>query len=56
MSAPVDLSRLRETSLMTRVYGYLTVRERVPRFRDFIHGLDELTKSRIAKIGYDLGV
>lgn len=56
MSADVDLSRLRETSLMTRVYGHLTVKEKIPRFRNFISGLDEATKSRIAKIGYNLGV
>lgn len=56
MSIPVDLSRLRETSLKTRVYGHLTVREKVPRFRSFIRNLDEFTKRRIAKIGYDLGV
>jgi hypothetical protein len=56
MSVDVDLSRLRETSLMTRVYGHLTVKEKVPRFRNFIRDLDEFTKRRIAKIGYDLGV
>lgn len=55
MSVDVDLSRLRETSLMTRVYGHLTVKEKVPRFRNFIRDLDELTKTRVARIGYDLG-
>ena len=56
MSVDVDLTGLRETSLMTRVYGHLTVKEKVLRFRNFIRGLDEFTKRRIAKIGYDLGV
>jgi len=56
MSVDVDLSGLRETSLKTRVYGYLAVKEKVPRFRDFIRDLDEFTKRRIAKLGYDLGV
>jgi hypothetical protein len=56
MSVDVDLSRLRETSLMTRVYGYLAVKEKVPRLRNFIRDLDQFTKQRIAKIGYDLGV
>ena len=39
----------------SKPYGYLAVRERVPRFRSFIDGLDAETKRRIEKMGYNLG-
>jgi hypothetical protein len=55
MSVDVDLSRLHVASPRTKPYGYLAVKEKVPRFRDFINGLNAETKRRIEKIGYNLG-
>jgi hypothetical protein len=55
MSVDLDLSRLRVAPPRTKPYGYLAVKEKVPRFRDFINGLNAETKRRIEKIGYDLG-
>jgi hypothetical protein len=52
MSVDVDLSRLDVAPPRTKPYRYLTVKEKVPRFRDFINGLDAETKRRIEKIGY----
>jgi hypothetical protein len=40
----------------SRPYGYLTVREKAPRFRNFIEELDPETKRRIEGMGYNLGV
>jgi len=54
MLADVDLSRLRVTTPKSKPFGYLEVQEKVPRFRDFIAGLDAETKRRIEKIGYSL--
>lgn len=54
MSVNVDLSRLDLTRPRTKPYGYLAVREKVPRFRDFIDGLNAETKKRIDRIGYKL--
>jgi hypothetical protein len=45
--SPVSLAPPR-----TKAYGYLAVKEKVPRFRSFIDGLDVETKRRIEKIGY----
>ena len=55
MSVDLDLSRLYLNPPRATLYGYLGVEERVPRFRNFISALDELTKSRIEKLGYGLG-
>ncbi|MGA7416070.1 MAG: hypothetical protein WBW33_36710, partial [Bryobacteraceae bacterium] len=54
MSVDLDLSRLYLIPPRSLPYGYLTAKEKVPRFRNFINGLDELTKSRIDKLGYCL--
>jgi hypothetical protein len=54
MKVDLDLSRLRVTPPITKPYRYLAVKEKVPRFRDFINELDEETKRRIEKIGYQL--
>ena len=54
MSVDLDLSRLRVAPPRTKPYGYLAVKEKVPRFRDFINELDAETKRRIEKIGYML--
>jgi hypothetical protein len=52
MSVDLDLSGLSVASPRTRPYGYLAVHDKVPRFRNFIDGLDAGTKKRIEKIGY----
>jgi hypothetical protein len=54
MSVDLDLSRLRVAPPRTKPYGYLAVKEKVPRFRNFINELNEETKRRIEKIGYRL--
>jgi hypothetical protein len=56
MSFDLDLSSLRIDPPRTEPYRYLTVEEKVPRFRDFIDGLNAETKRRIEKIGYSVGV
>jgi hypothetical protein len=38
----------------SKPYSYLAVRERVPRFRSFIDGLDAETRGRIARMGYNV--
>jgi hypothetical protein len=55
MSVDLDLSRLRLAPPRTKPYGYLAVRDQVPRFRDFINGLSAETKRRIEKVGYNVG-
>jgi len=54
MSVDLDLSRLRVAPPRTKPYRYLAVKEKVPRFRNFINALNEETKGRIEKIGYRL--
>jgi hypothetical protein len=56
MSVDLDLSRLRLTTPKSKPYGYLAVKEKVPRFRNFINELDAETKRRIEKIGYEVGI
>ena len=55
MSVDLDLSSLHVDPPKTMPYRFLAVREKVPRFRNFIDGLDAETKRRIEKIGYTLG-
>ncbi len=55
MSVDLDLSRLRLAPMITKPYRYLAVKQKVPRFRDFIDRLDTETKRRIEGIGYNLG-
>jgi hypothetical protein len=55
MSVDVDLSRSHVAPPRTKPYGYLTVKEKVPQFGDFINGLDAETRRRIEIIGYNLG-
>jgi hypothetical protein len=56
MSVDLDLSRLVVAPPRTKPYGYVAVRDKVPRFREFINQLDAETKGRIEKLGYDVGV
>ncbi|MFZ0638312.1 MAG: hypothetical protein WAN33_05030 [Candidatus Acidiferrales bacterium] len=52
LSVPIDFSASSVPPPKAKPYGYLAVQERVPRFRDFIDGLDLQTKRRMEKIGY----
>jgi len=54
MSVDLDASRLCIAPPRTKPYGYVTVKDKVPLFRDFIDGLNAETKERIEKIGYHL--
>ena len=56
MSVDLDLSRLRLAAPAAKPYGYLAVKEKVPRFRDFINGLNGDTKRRIENIGYNVKI
>ena len=55
MGVDLDLSRLQLAPPRTKTFRFLAVKEKVPRFRDFIKGLDAETKRRIEKIGYSVG-
>jgi hypothetical protein len=52
MPADLDLSRLCVARPKTKPYNYLAVKDKVPRFRSFIDGLDAETKRRLESIGY----
>ena len=54
MSVDLDLSRAQVLPPRTERYRYLAVREKVPRFRDYVDGLDAETRRRIEKIGYNV--
>jgi hypothetical protein len=56
MAVDLDLSRLQLAPPLTKPYGYLAVKEKVPRFREFITELDVQTKRRIERIGYKVEV
>jgi len=49
MSVDLDLSRLRVAPPRTKPYGYLAVKEKVPRFKNFINELDAETKNGLRK-------
>jgi hypothetical protein len=55
MSVDLDLSRLHVAPPTTKPYRFLAVKEKVPRFRDFINGLDAETRGRIERMGYRVG-
>jgi hypothetical protein len=54
MSVDFDLCRLNVPPPQATLSRFLEVKEKVPRFSDFIAGLDAETKGRIEKIGYTL--
>lgn len=56
MSVNLDLSGLQIAPPKTKPYGYLAVKDRVPLFRDYLNGLDQETKRRIEKMGYNVAV
>jgi hypothetical protein len=53
LSVDLDSSRASVAPPKTKPYGYLAVKDKVPRFKEFIDGLDAATKRRLEKIGYD---
>jgi hypothetical protein len=52
MSVSLDLRNLQVVLPRAKPFGYLAVKEKVPRFGDFISSLDSVTRERIEKIGY----
>lgn len=52
MSVDLDMSRLQVVPPHAAAYRFLAVKEKSPRFRDFIHTLDAETKRRITQMGY----
>jgi len=54
MSVDFNSIRLPIVPPHTKPYRYLAIKDKVPRFRNFIDGLDAETKGRIQKIGYSL--
>jgi hypothetical protein len=54
MGVAGDSNGLPVAAPRSKPYGYLAVRDKVPRFRSFIDGLRAGTRKRIEKIGYDL--
>jgi hypothetical protein len=54
MSVDLDSSRLHIDIPKTRSYGYLAVKEKLPRFRNFTNELSAEIKRGIEKIGYDV--
>jgi hypothetical protein len=52
MAVEIEPSSLSLERPKSKAYGYRAVREKVPRFRDFIDGLDADTRMRIEAIGY----
>jgi len=56
LSVDLDLSRLSIAPPRTKPYGHLAVKDKVPRFRDFINELDAETKRRIENMGYVVAV
>jgi hypothetical protein len=55
MSVDLDLSCVRVDPPITKPYRYLSVKEKLPRFKNFIDALNTETKRSIEKIGYDTG-
>lgn len=54
MSVELNLTRLHLAPPRTKPYRYLAIKEKVPRFKNYINGLDAETKRQIEKIGYAL--
>jgi hypothetical protein len=54
MSIDLDLSRSCLVRPRTRPFGHLAVKDKVPRFRNFIDKLNAETKGRIEKFGYQI--
>jgi hypothetical protein len=56
MSVDLDLGGLRVARPKSKPYGYVAVKDRVGRFRNFIDALSTETKRRIQRIGYDVAI
>jgi hypothetical protein len=55
MSVDLELSSLHVVPPKTKPYGHLAVKDRVPRFRNFIDGMTAETRRQIETIGYEAG-
>jgi hypothetical protein len=53
VSVDVESTTLHLPPPRTKAFGYSSVKQQVPRFKYFVDGLDEETKRRIEKLGYD---
>lgn len=51
MSVDLDMTRLTVGPPKTKPFGYLTVQEKVPRFKSFIDALDAESRKRMERIG-----
>ena len=49
-----DSSRFSVPPPRSKPYGHLAVQEKLPRFRDFVAGLDSQTLARLERVGYRL--
>jgi hypothetical protein len=54
LAVDLRLSRLGVAPPRTKPYGYLAVKDKVPRFREFVNDLKRETKTRIERIGYNV--
>jgi hypothetical protein len=54
ISVDLGLTSMGIAAPRTKPYGYLAVKEKVPRFRKFVNELDAETKRRIERIGYNV--
>jgi hypothetical protein len=54
MSVDVDWSRLSLAPPKSQPFGHLAVKEKLPRFREFMRSLDVDTRNRIERIGYSV--
>jgi len=54
MSVDPDLSRLSLATPKSKPWGHLAVKQKLPRFREFISGLHVDTKNRMEGIGYSV--
>jgi hypothetical protein len=52
LALDIDLSRLNLRPPRTKPYRYLAVKAKVPRFKEFVDGLNSETKRRIERLGY----
>lgn len=54
MSVGLDMSRVRVVLPRLNPFRYLAVTGKVPRYRDFVMGLDAETNRRIEAAGYNV--
>jgi hypothetical protein len=54
LSVPIDGNLSKVATPRAMPYGYRALQDDAPRFREFIRGIDSLTKQRIEEIGYSI--